>query len=143
MNKEKLIKSAKIFVLSVGIIYITLTVMACISAINDIENASTTNVGFGTVVSLIWFQVCIIVFLGLTYYVYCKKGNKGIIFELIITVALFLNVIVNMMLSKETSSLVFLNFIIPTCMLVHSLLFLYGMYIHGKEAKIKELFNIK
>ena len=78
-----------------------------------------------------------------TYCIYCKKGSKGVIFEFIIAIALILNVIINMVISEATSTLVFLNFVIPVAMLIHSFLFVYEIYMQNKEAKIKDLFNVK
>ncbi len=143
MNREKTLGRAKKFILIIGAIYAVLTVLACISAVNDIKNSSTTDVGIGTVFSLIWFQVCVVIFMVTTYCIYCKKGSKGVIFEFIIAIALILNVIINMVISEATSTLVFLNFVIPVAMLIHSFLFVYEIYMQNKEAKIKDLFNVK
>lgn len=146
MSKEKLskgTKSSKIFILIITLIYATLTILACISAVNDITNMSTTSVGIGTVLSLVWFQICVIAFLAFTYYMYLKKGSKGVIFEIIIAVALILNVVVNMIVSKAVNSLVFLNFVIPIAMLIHSFLYVYGIYIDKKQAELKKEFNMK
>lgn len=143
MNKDKLLKKAKLFILVIGIIYTTLTVLACISAVNDITNMSTTSANIGTVLSLVWFQICVIVFLAFTYYLYAKKGSKGIIFEIIVALALILNVIVNMAISETVNSLVFLNFVIPIAMLIHSFMYVYGTYLEKREVKTKEKFNIK
>ena len=143
MNREKTLGRAKKFILIIGAIYAVLTVLACISSVNDIKNSSTTDVGIGTVFSLIWFQVCVVIFMVTTYCIYCKKGSKGVIFEFIIAIALILNVIINMVISEATSTLVFLNFVIPVAMLIHSFLFVYEIYMQNKEAKIKDLFNVK
>ena len=143
MNKEKTLGRAKKFILIIGLIYAVLTVLACISAVNDIKNSSTTDVGIGTVFSLIWFQLCVVIFMVATYCIYCRKGSKGVIFEFIIALALILNVVINMVISKATSTLVFLNFVIPVAMLIHSFLFVYEIYMQNKEVKIKDLFNVK
>lgn len=143
MNKEKLLRKAKVFILTIGLIYTVLTILACISAANDIKNTSTTEISIGTIFSLIWFQLCVIAFMVVTHYMYCKKGSKGVIFEFIIALALILNVVVNMIISNATSSLVLLNFVIPIVMLIHSCLFIYGIYLQNKETKIKDLFNVK
>lgn len=142
MNKDKLLKNAKMFVLIIGIIYLTLTVLACISAVNDIENMSTTSVGIGTVLSLIWFHICILAFLAFTYYMYSKKRNIAVVFEIIIATALVLNVIVNIIIADAVSSLVFLNFVIPMALLIHSFWYVYGMYWQKRQEKTKKEFNI-
>lgn len=141
MNIDKLLKSTKLFILIIGIIYATLTVLACISAINDITNVSTTSANFGTVLSLVWFQICIIAFLGFTYYMYSKKRNVAVIFEIIIAIALILNVIANIIIVKAANSLVFLNFIIPAALLLHSIWYVYGIYLQKVQEKTKEMFK--
>lgn len=146
MNDKKLfkgIKNPKLFILIITLIYATLTILACVSAVNDISNISTTSVGIGTVLSLVWFQICIIGFLVITYYMYSKKGNKGVILEVIIAVALILNVVANMLISGAVNSLVFLNFVIPLALLIHSFLYVYSNYIEKKQIEIKKKFNIK
>lgn len=142
MDKDKLFKKAKMFILIIGVIYLTLTVLACISAVNDIANSSTTTISFEIVMSLVWFQICVVAFLAFTYYLYNKKSYKGIIFEIIIATALILNVVVNMMISNIANSLVLLNFVIPVALLIHSFLCAHGMYLQNKEMKIKKMFKV-
>lgn len=143
MSEDKIIKKAKLVVLIYTAIYTVLTILATISAVGDIENMSTTDIGIGNIFSLIWFQLLVIAFMLATYFMYAKKGRTGIILEFVLGIALFINVIINTMIVNVFSPLALLNFVIPIAILVHAFLVLLKIYNLKKEVKIKELFNIK
>lgn len=143
MSEEKIINGAKKIILCFILIYVILTILATISAVSDMKNMSTTPVGIGNVFSLIWFQLLVIAFMGVTYFMYLKKGRTGMLFEFILGLALFINVVINTMIVNTFSSLAILSFVIPVAILIHTFLVLLKIYNLKKDIKIKELFNIK
>jgi len=143
MSEDKIIKKAKLVVVIYTVIYAILTILATISAVGDMENMSTTEVGIGNIFSLIWFQLLVIAFMIITYFMYEKKGRTGIIIEFVLGIALFINVIVNTMIVSSFSPLALISFIIPIAILIHAFLVLLRIYNLKREVKIKELFNIK
>ena len=143
MSEDKIIKKAKLVVVIYTVVYAILTILATISAVGDMENMSTTEIGIGNIFSLVWFQLLVVVFMIVTYFMYAKKGRTGIITEFVLGIALFINVIVNTMIVSSFSPLALLSFIIPIAILVHAFLVLLRIYNLKREVKIKELFNIK
>ncbi|MBR5227266.1 MAG: hypothetical protein IKV94_01330 [Clostridia bacterium] len=143
MDEKKIISKAKSFTIILGLIYLIITILATVSAFGDISNNSSTEAGIGTIFSLIWFQLVIVVAFLVVFLVYNIKGRLGILFELILGIALFLNVVINMLLASNFTAIALLNFVIPLVVLVHSFLILLKIYKANRKIKLKELFGIK
>lgn len=140
---DKILSNAKKGLICIGVVYLIMTILASVSAISDMKNMSSTSITVTSIFSLIWFQALIILAFAFTYFIYVKKGSKGIIFEFTIGFALFINVVINMFMIQSSSPLVLLNFVIPTVVLVHSFFVLFSIYKCNKNAKIKDLFSAK
>lgn len=143
LSNGNILKNAKKVVAIFATIYTIITILATISVCGDIKNNSTTELGLFNILSLVWFQIVVILFFLITMYIYNKKGNVGVIFELILGVALLVNVIVNILISEFVGALVLLNFVFPVLILLHALKVVISLYRQNHGDHIKKIFEIK
>lgn len=118
----KLIKSSKNILLVLGLIYFLITILALVSYVSKMNNISTTDVTFMSVLSSIWWQILMIILFAVTYVMYNKKEFMGALLELVMGLSMLANIVVSVILMGANVFAILIELIYPFVLVCHSLL---------------------
>lgn len=121
-KNTKLIKSSKNILLVLGLIYFLITILALVSYVSKMNNISTTDVTFMSVLSSIWWQILMIILFAVTYVMYNKKEFMGALLELVMGLSMLANIVVSVILMGANIFAILIELIYPFVLVCHSLL---------------------
>ena len=125
MDKKNV--NQKNVLLIIAVIYTLISILAITSYLSSIARVSTTTYSIGGLLSAMWWQLLMIILLSVAYILYLKKGKLGAFLEIIIGLAMFINVIVSIVLQGANLLAIVLELIFPFALMLHGFYVIKGI----------------
>lgn len=119
-NKKTKIQG-KSMLLILGIIYTLISILAIISYVSKMNAISTTPVTFGSVLGAVWWQILMIFLFAITYMLYTKKPMLGILFEVIMGMAMLVYILISVATMGINIFALIIELIYPLILVFHGL----------------------